>query len=100
MSDDVVSLLQRAKETIAAGWGQGDYEPEPGLVCASKAIQVGAAYPIQDQYDMGVALAKTMNCDSPGRRHNIPHHNDYCLRTQADALDWFDRAIAYAKEQP
>jgi len=28
----------------------------------------------------------------------IPFHNDECINSQAEALDWIDRAIKYTKE--
>lgn len=29
----------------------------------------------------------------------VPHHNDHCLQSEAEALDWLDRAMHWAKEQ-
>jgi hypothetical protein len=103
MNDVVVELLQEAKERIAAGWCQlalqKVYPDGTVEVCALGAFrrQDGQFYKALE------ALHATLNCRrNHGSRHcasmSVVDHNNLCLRSQVEALDWFERAIRYAKE--
>lgn len=101
-SDAVVTTLQRAKEHLAEhGWWRGTRYPSPSgprgyaAVCAVEALHA-RDIPLLVLLSAFDALRATT-----GDAHRvIIDHNDHCLTSLADALDWFDRAIRYAKEQP
>ena len=118
MSDDVVAVLQRAKEKVAAGWCQGplgvDSEGRPHQhflpflhlsstdsitrVCAAGAIYCAIYWPIDSCVVRWEDAAKYLRQAIGGLE--IPEWNDAPERTQADVLDAFDRAIRVAKEPP
>ena len=96
-AEAVVAALQHGKERIARGWCKGTIMNERGEVCASGALGAPAA---ADQELYGRAtdmLLLVTGCERP--HASVTSHNDYCLAGQADALDWFDRAIRMAKDQ-
>ena len=102
MNDVVVALLQRAKERLAGGWCQRSFKSHAPFVnrvsfCASGAL-IEAAVPESDEcyHAAREMLMVTTLC---GPRCNILVHNDRHISSQIDALDWFDRAIKYAKDQ-
>jgi hypothetical protein len=100
--------LQEAKEHLAQGWCRRVLNrptPSGQEVCALGAL-VAAAGSRRELMDAVTpakrALLASMACSSsrhPDKQALISGHNDLCLKTQADALDWFDRAIRHAKDQ-
>lgn len=116
----VTDLLQKGKERVAAGWCRYAFikRTETGYVyCARGAV--GAIDAPMHHLVMAAekALEATMECPrhtvaefeiafngvisvpqdiSAGWR--VASHNNECLGNQTDALDWFDRAIRYAKD--
>jgi len=104
--DDVVSVLQRAKERIAEGWCQGMYTTDErirdilslgraeGGVCIQGAIYAAAAQltGTLPSAEVWSALVSATGCQFPSMWNDDPG------RTQADVLDMFDRAQRLAKE--
>jgi len=109
MSDDVVAILQRAKERVAAGWCQGrlsDHVQHPCAVphpmealrastewCVSGALiaELGQWLNVRSPHPVEVALAAVIGED-------FVAWNDTPGRTQAELLDAFDAAIRLAKD--
>lgn len=99
MNDAVVTVLQKAKERIAEGWCQHTAY-RLNQVCAWAALGV----PYSLGLDQGAEFVAAVNIlaaarDCPDCR-SIPYHNDKCITSQVEALDWFERAIRLAKEHP
>lgn len=101
MNDLTVTMLQQGKERIAQGWVQGRTSDGLGHYCAVGALCVSTTGPYDDWRGAFIealeSLRETTGC---GVRHAATTHNDKCLSSQADVLDWFDRAIVWAKDQP
>jgi len=101
MSDDVVAVLQAAKERVAEGWSQGTaeqwfYTSASGThgtrkVCATWAIM---------GWSDGAVQKEALSCLSRAIGHiSIIVWNDKRHRTQAEVLDAFSDAIRLAKEE-
>lgn len=106
MNDDVVAVLQRAKELVANGWMQGTEESRDGRrVCMARALRrADPGYDWLFSIDAHPAyayLARAIGVDE--RFEGIPQATtvaewqDMPERMQADCLDAFDVAIRLAK---
>lgn len=99
MGEDVVAVLVKAKERVAAGWRQGGATfhdvDNGGSVCAGQAMGI-ACQLRADQW----AAAERFFLRAINREHkaSIARWNDMPGRTQADVLDAFDAAIRLAKD--
>jgi hypothetical protein len=101
--DEVIATLQQAKERVAAGWTQGRSK----IIVANgttKYCMTGAIISVtitrddlrEIAYDMLKATRECRLCQDFGR--SVEGHNDTCLVRQSEAIDWYDRAIAYCKQ--
>lgn len=116
MSDDVVAVLQKAKERVAEGWCQGYYA---SAMSDDAALQVytGDAncldvflsdFPDARVCMEGALWACTQVAGCLQRAEEalrqavssrfLPDWNDHPDRTQAEVLDAFDAAIRLAKD--
>lgn len=112
MDDEIVSVLQQAKERIARGWCRFElWNPVRTQFCARGAVidsiggRTAAHYQPHLVGPADRALAATRACR--GRacaleedQLAVINHNNICVENQTEMLDWFDRAIRWAKEQP
>jgi len=110
MSDDVVAVLQRAKERVAAGWYQGGYALIDGerysgagpflvddLARVQRVCAEGALWCEVGKDGLAFERAREFLQHIVGVRL-IPDWNDAPGRTQAEVLDAFDAAIRLAKD--
>jgi hypothetical protein len=112
MSATPVSVLQRAKELVAVGWvgRQPKILNLNNEVCVQTALNQALAPPANNTLAAAKARRTTfLTCQAAllatmGHDHQnqtlgaIPLHNDTCLTSAGDALDWLDRAITHVKE--
>lgn len=100
-TDDVVAVLQRAKERVAGGWSQTDINGVNGTWCAGMAIWKLSVE--ENGNEMTTAAQRLFARSLPPSPHSSPVcifvWNDAPGRTQAEVLDAFDAAIRLAKEE-
>lgn len=111
MSDDVVSVLQRARERVAAGWCQGalcmPYVPWDFSLTGEQyqAIKTARAWCMSGA--LIAEVGQLLSMGQPAVRYlrlaidaDFPDWNDRPCRTQAEVLDAFEKAIRLAKDAP
>jgi hypothetical protein len=102
--DSAVTLLQAAKEKIAEGWCRGTLSRVVAghrERCASGALMSArtrhTSYVVWHVAQQALLATVTCQAWALHNRTSIAGHNDQCVQTQVEALDWFDRAIAHVK---
>jgi hypothetical protein len=96
--DTVTTLTQAKALLVERGWQRGPLGfRQGGPICVAMALR-----DLGDPTQAYTALTQTWHC----RRHRevravgsgIVQHSDECLASEAEAFDWLDRAIRYAKD--
>jgi len=100
LREQILEVLSGVKEKIAVGWHKGSaHNRDISKVCVGFAITLEEAKR-KFSYDIFAQTIKILltvtNCSE--QEHMISFHNDDCINSQAEALDWIDRAIKYTKE--
>jgi hypothetical protein len=97
VNDDVVAVLQRAKERIAADWWQWGQPTSPTSTCAFLAMDHG------DALTAALYLEAAIYSRAPRAQYALEvgpaiwTFNDAPERTLVEVLDAFDAAIRLAK---
>ena len=116
-AETIVSVLERAKGVLLEkGWGREVmFNPETGRYCAAGAVAQAVLghtkVVLVDEEPAATAvvgmakhaLIVTRGVHAQGWTKEFPcrhvsDHNDRCIGSMVEALDWFDRAITYAKD--
>ena len=117
MNDDVIAVLQAAKERVAAGWTQGELgrTRRGGPICEERELPLRAVTVCAEGALWCGLLGDAFEEAWRASRNNVTHDamklfeaaigtwpihewNDAPGRTQAEILDAFDRAIRLAKD--
>lgn len=96
---DLVTRLQEGKELIARGWTQGVSRRMDGVCVWWAVVETQTGLFRYDAVAVAAVAALSDTRECPGCR-SVPYHNDTCLSSHVEVLDWFDRAIRRAKEHP